>query len=769
MKRFLSFCLTVLLLVGCLPTMMTASAAAPSVSYTFTGRDAARAGYGEGTITIAPENSTASGYYLLYFANDSGLLAGYDEFASLPITGNTVTYTVKEGTLLPPAATKLALFKSASKFLVTPPSLSQAVASVTIPSKKRLTLAEETFSFGAVSDVHVNYESLGYGAHQKWVNTLNFFAAQGMEKVIVTGDMTGDADSEPLADQYATYRRLSDASAFDYADIYEGLGNHGNTVEGRKQFVQYTGGPEEVHPSENSAWFSIMVEGKSAQDRDNLFLFMSQELSGPSMSDAIDNFSKEQIDWLEGMLKTYANTETNIFLIEHSPFLNYGPGDRYNGDYTRKVTFKEEYPQNMRLKGLIETYKNIIHLSGHTHLSLYDNENYATENNTSCRMMHVPSGCQPATYNNGNNKLGNGDGRQTVNASYGSEGYTVRVYNDYIIFTGHNITTGRVVPAACYILPTERTQTPDEAFEGAGTLADPYRIETAADFRALTNGFNSSTSTVKENMYGYGKYFLQTADIDMTAISGYNGTAATGDVKTYFAGIYNGAGHTLKVDIDADGMRSIFPYTYGTIANLRIVGSIRADEGAQPIRSLYGHAVNCLVDMELEAPWANGLLYSNYSFTYNVYTRGTLRGDTPDAFACSDYSTDQYNLYHWHTTANGAAVTDEKGIRSQDAAAIAAAFNDRSSSAYTTALDALGGFAIEPVTTQNGEVVFVSTTLAMGDIDGDGNVTTADARTVLQSSLNIVTLTSSQKLRADINGDGLINTADARDILKMSL
>ncbi len=59
--------------------------------------------------------------------------------------------------------------------------------------------------------------------------------------------------------------------------------------------------------------------------------------------------------------------------------------------------------------------------------------------------------------------------------------------------------------------------------------------------------------------------------------------------------------------------------------------------------------------------------------------------------------------------------------------------------------------------------------IRMGDVDDDSRITTADARTVLQSSLDIVTLTAAQKARTDINGDGLINTADARDILKMSL
>ena len=740
---------------------------ATALTYTFTGADAAKAGYGEGVITVTPGSSSSkSGYYLLYLANDSGLLGGYDELASLPITGSTVTYTVKEGTLIPPGATKLALFESTSAFLDTAPSYSQRVATAAIASQKQLTLGTPAFSFGAVSDIHITYESLGYGAHQKWINTLNFFAAQNMDKVIVTGDMTGDEYNQPMTEQYTTYQNLIASSNYPFEDIHESIGNHGNTAVGRTQFVQYTGGADEDRPTADSPWFSLMVEGKTAADRDNLFLFMAQELSAPGQSAQLDNFSKEQIDWLEGMLKQYADTDTNIYLIEHSPFLNYGPGDRHPGDYTTMITFKSEYTQTMRLKHLLETYKNIIHLSGHTHLSLYDNENYSTENGTSCRMVHVPSGCQPATYNNANQTLGSGDGRHTVNATYGSEGYTVRVYDDCIVFTGHNITTGKIIPAACYIMPVERALSPEEAFDGAGTLDDPFLIRDASDFKTFTDGFNSSVSTAENEMYGYGQYFLQTDHIDMTNVKGYAGTTATGGVKTYFAGIYNGGGHTLTVDIDADGMRSVFPYTYGTIANLHFKGRIHAVDGAQPIRSLYGSAVNCLFDMDLNARNANGVLYSNYSYSYNLYTRGVLGGDSPDAFACSDYSDDCYNLFHWYTLADGTAVSSEKGVRTNNASTVVNAFNDRTGDAYQTALAALGGFEMETVAASDGQVAFEWTLYPSGDISMDHVLDTKDARLVMLAILrDTAALNASERHLADVNKDLKISTKDVRDML----
>ena len=57
-------------------------------------------------------------------------------------------------------------------------------------------------------------------------------------------------------------------------------------------------------------------------------------------------------------------------------------------------------------------------------------------------------------------------------------------------------------------------------------------------------------------------------------------------------------------------------------------------------------------------------------------------------------------------------------------------------------------------------------TYYMGDIDGNGQVTAMDARTVLQVVAGIKTITEEQMVRADMNGDGEISAIDARWILQ---
>ena len=77
----------------------------------------------------------------------------------------------------------------------------------------------------------------------------------------------------------------------------------------------------------------------------------------------------------------------------------------------------------------------------------------------------------------------------------------------------------------------------------------------------------------------------------------------------------------------------------------------------------------------------------------------------------------------------------------------------------------------ESLTTQNAE----NTTqhpdemeIGMGDVNGDGVVTAADARLILRRSAKLVTFTMEQDARADVNKDGKVTAADARKVLRVS-
>lgn len=57
----------------------------------------------------------------------------------------------------------------------------------------------------------------------------------------------------------------------------------------------------------------------------------------------------------------------------------------------------------------------------------------------------------------------------------------------------------------------------------------------------------------------------------------------------------------------------------------------------------------------------------------------------------------------------------------------------------------------------------------MGDVDGDGDIDSTDARLALQAAVGSIELTNKQKEAADMDGDGKITTTDARLILQKSV
>ena len=69
----------------------------------------------------------------------------------------------------------------------------------------------------------------------------------------------------------------------------------------------------------------------------------------------------------------------------------------------------------------------------------------------------------------------------------------------------------------------------------------------------------------------------------------------------------------------------------------------------------------------------------------------------------------------------------------------------------------------EETTTNPDELVF-----ELGDVDGDGKVTAADARRILRRAAKLVVFTNEENVRADVDKDGKITAKDARKVLRVS-
>lgn len=448
LKRLVSLCLSVgMLMTSCLIGQLSITVSAEEirgengfVSYTFTGDDAEKEGYAEGTVILS---GGTKNYYVLYWANDDGVLEGCYPISS--VSKNVGKYSFKRKIAIPAGATKLAVFSDADG-KVADTALANALDIVEIPDKKQIK-QKEYFSFASISDVHVN--DTNYGGPEKLTAGLNWFDELGLDKVIVSGDVSLNATTEEMT----TYTDSVLKSNFDIMDIYEARGNHES--QNNDNFLYYTSGgigdwtaDNEVRPFDDSPYFYVLFEG-SEGEFDNLFIFMALEITSTDNTAKQDPFSAEQLDWVEDVIKQYAGTDTNIFLVEHAPFYNWGSGDIYNGKYPQNIQIKNKYPQAIRFRELLSEYKELITMSGHTHVKFEDDVNFSDENGTAARMMHNSSLCAVRGYYNGSLDYSN-DGSTTK--EYGSQAYAVRVYSDYIIYEAANVSEKMFYPEFFYIL-----------------------------------------------------------------------------------------------------------------------------------------------------------------------------------------------------------------------------------------------------------------------------------------------------------------------------
>ncbi len=344
MKRLLCLAMTMMLLIASV-TGVNVAYAADVIEYTFCGDEAALPGYAEGIVKIVPPSSYS--YCHLYWADDVKVLDGYEKIATIKInSASSVEFTMPENMIIPYGAKNLAVFFSDGELLFST-GLYNAVL-YEIPEEKRFVKGNEEMTFASVSDIHVNYSQ----GPELWTKALDYFNELDLEMVVVSGDAT----NEGSAAEYTKYNDSIAASQYPAEKIYTARGNHDS--QQNANYITYTSRDDMVRPFENSPWFYVLKKGDEGE-KDNLFIFLAQELDwGISNTPGEDNFSAEQLDWFEGVLKQFAGTNTNIFIAEHAYFHNWGPGDRYDGIYVQPMKINDAYTGNMRFQRLLMEYKS---------------------------------------------------------------------------------------------------------------------------------------------------------------------------------------------------------------------------------------------------------------------------------------------------------------------------------------------------------------------------------------------------------------------------
>ena len=533
-----SLCVTGVLFAGCSSETKTESTAENTtqkeekvegeLSYEFSGDNADTPGYAEGTITFT---CNAGGTYQLYWSDDQEALKGYYEITQMELesAGDSESFNFEYHTAIPVDAKKLiAVPVQDEEKAIT---VDDAVAVFEIPENKQFNYTSEDalYTFNSFSDIHIDEEHWGSTpaywweySENHWAQALDYATKMDVDFIVSSGDQVTNASLENLDKEWQAFQYILSQS--DYVNpIYESGGNHevrqdGAVEEELKKFMLATGLNNDMETlQENKPYYSI-VEPNTG----DLFIFMALE-AGYRPAE-YDEFTEEQLNWVEGLLEENYGKGKNIYIIQHALMSGYGPGDDLENPYY-SGSINTSLESAKRFQSILETYTDIVWISGHSHEAFELGYNYSDNNGTACNMIHNSSVGNPTHITEGAIDY-------TFNEGL-SQGYFVQTFENAIIFSGANLCDQKIYPAYSYIIDgtTSKLEEQEQTTEPEKAQVEETEAEEEADIEITSGNIRSvvtNANTVLGVHYEYSSYnqyqelkklYYQYKDVDADALS----------------------------------------------------------------------------------------------------------------------------------------------------------------------------------------------------------------------------------------------------------
>ncbi|MBQ5561416.1 MAG: starch-binding protein [Lachnospiraceae bacterium] len=463
--------LAVTMSVSVIPQVQLIKAASDvTINYTFEGNDKAKAGYAQGTITVSASSSAT---YHLFWADDTKALDGYyeinsklkDELTSrlggksfegkgfIVNSGKAATFTFDEHTAIPANATKIIAVTDTNKT-----SVSDAVAVFDIPKEKQLKTGSGNllYRFNSYSDIHLSTGNWWSKSKDRWSGALKYASDKNVDFINITGDIATDGKQS----EWDIYKNKISASKYN-GKIWECTGNHDR--KGDDCFKKNALTEDDCAHYTNGKAYYYTIEKKTG----DVFIYLALETEKATEKNV---FSKEQMEWLQGLVDKYYTTGVNIFISEHAPYQNWSIGEFKYGGKLYSAHLKDGDTVNTFIN-ILKKYKNLIWMNGHTHQDFSISTNYSNENGSACNMIHNP-GCGGTTYGynkSADDKISNASGQnyhspeaavkgKEDGAGFHSQGYYVETYENEIIYHGTDLEKEMIYPEYCYIMEGYRSK-----------------------------------------------------------------------------------------------------------------------------------------------------------------------------------------------------------------------------------------------------------------------------------------------------------------------
>jgi hypothetical protein len=265
----------------------------------------------------------------------------------------------------------------------------------------------------------------------------------------------------------------------------------------------------------------------------DLFIFMSLEAGYRPAK--YDEFTKEQLNWLEDVLANNYGKGKNIYLIQHALISGYGAGDDTKDPYYGG-SMNPALDSVKKFESIIEKYPNIIWLSGHTHEDYSLGYNYSNNNGTSCNMIHNSSIGNPTHISTKE--------KHALDYAFNenlSQGYYVQTFKNAILFNGANVCDGKIYPAYSYIIDgntkTTDTNTSEDYVLTKDDVTSATLDSTLANVKSIL-GVDYEYSSY-DQYQTLKKYYYKYKDVDTKSLTKDQLKAAYSQLSTFITNLNN--------------------------------------------------------------------------------------------------------------------------------------------------------------------------------------------------------------------------------------
>ena len=290
----------------------------------------------------------AKGYVLasLWYGNESGVLPNYTAIAYIPLDASgegSFTYTGSRS--IPDEATRVIAR------LVSADCLKTEEISALIPAEQKAKPFQPNVRFAVMSDLHLKESELRKKAYRTLYALKN--GSDGMDALLLAGDMTNDG----LPEQFELFYKMLSENV--NCPVFSVAGNHDMPLSpietGEMQYFDLKD--------------KLLAKSEIAVEKDPCGTYAARignvEIIGINCVTDYRKFKfpDGQIEWLEKHLDETTDVSWHIILC-HAPLLEHNPQRPADGClYMNK---------DIRLGRIINSHKNIIFISGHTHFSPND-------------------------------------------------------------------------------------------------------------------------------------------------------------------------------------------------------------------------------------------------------------------------------------------------------------------------------------------------------------------------------------------------------------